>query len=50
MTAEDLYKIIGIKEAEIYDLTQRFNALLRDLEAARAHLPKEQACDGNDPV
>ena len=50
MTADDFYLIIGIKEAEIFQLTKRTNALIKDLEAARAQLQQEQARDRNDPL
>jgi hypothetical protein len=50
MTEKDYYLIIGIKECEIYALTQRVTMLTQELEAMRAQLQKEQARDGNDPV
>ena len=50
MTEKDYCLIIGLKECEIYALTQRNVMLTKDLEAARAQLQKEQARDGNDPV
>lgn len=49
MTEKDLYIIIGIKEAQIYTLSHRVDALTSELEAARAQL-KELARDGNSTV
>lgn len=50
MTEKDYCLIIGIKECEIYALSQRNAMLEKDLEAARAQLHKEQARDRNDSV
>ena len=49
MTADDFYLIIGIKEAEIFQLTKLNNSLRKDLEAARAQL-EELARDRNHPL
>lgn len=50
MMTDDLYLIIGIKEAEIFHLTKLNQALAKDLEAARAQLQQEQARDRNHPL
>lgn len=50
MTEKDYCIIIGIKECEIYALSQRNAVLEKDLEALRAQIQKERARDGNDPV
>lgn len=47
MTVDDFYKLIGIKEVEIYSLATLNAALTKDLEAARAQLQQEQARDRN---
>jgi hypothetical protein len=50
MTEKDYCIIIGIKECEIYALTQRTTMLEKELEAVRAQLHKEQARDRDNPV
>lgn len=49
MTEKDFYIVIGIKESEIYTLSNINAQLTKDLEAARAQL-KGQARDGNSTL
>jgi hypothetical protein len=50
MTEKDYCIIIGIKECEIYALTQRLTILEKELEASRAQLQKELARDRDNPI
>jgi hypothetical protein len=49
MTEKDFYIVIGIKESEIYTLSNINARLTKDLEAVRAQL-EELARDRNDTL
>jgi len=49
MTEKDYCIIIGVKESQLYELTNELTQTKKELEAARAQL-KGLARDGNDPL